>query len=155
MFVLCSVSLAIKKTKEELHQSINTFNKQLARFPSLIAVTIPPTLGLCSLCILLELFFLPKAAASIRELWSGPQKTYWYYLPLSHTPTWVYTLRNLSSMDVWEAIAIWACSISNTDIFKIPWSRTLALGIGETILICLDVFFLFFLHLHLYHICTW
>lgn len=56
VFVLCSVSLAIKKTKEELHQSINIFNKQLAHFSSLIAVTIPPILGLCSLCILLEPF---------------------------------------------------------------------------------------------------
>lgn len=66
VFILCSVSPAIRETKEELHQSINTFNKHLAHFPSLIAVTIPLVFGLC---IWLEIiFFLPKIATSIREL---------------------------------------------------------------------------------------
>lgn len=68
VFVPCSVSIAIRKTKEELHLSINKFNKQLAHFPSLIAVTIPLVLGLGSLCILLTLFFFPKTGALILAL---------------------------------------------------------------------------------------
>lgn len=105
VFVPCSVSLAIKKTKEELHQSINTFSKQLAHFPSLIAVTIPLVLGLCSLYILLALFFFPKTGASIIALWRGPQKPIDSSISFHTHPRW-QTQKNISKLNVWVYVPI-------------------------------------------------
>lgn len=56
----------------------------------------------------------------------------------------VDTLRNLRGMGVWAAPLIWACSILNTWIFKLPWSTKQALRRGKLFLFTLTCSFGFF-----------
>lgn len=86
VFVLCLVSLPIKKTKAGLHQSINILNEQLAHLSNLIVLTISPRRRAYFMYIFgAFLFFLPESAASVLRYMKSPSAEYRYYLPSLHT----------------------------------------------------------------------